>query len=831
MRQFSHQSDFQSPNYNGYDQTAQWIQEQRDRHYHRPTDYLKQAARPTQSLNSLIPEKNDRHLNHMRGYTNKNSLDSDLILKSTPTGSDTSDTASQLAQLYPGNFDSRFNIVGMASKLHDPASATKSDISSYSMYSNRRISVDSQYTSGDVPASLSVQMSGLSDQSESQAYPSLVLEKLSMEVGCHTQSNTSSAGLTVSSVLEQLAQKSREVKEKSGLKKSEVKGLDVDEFDLEKQRMKFLFYQQRNDKMKSTETLGTLDKQAPMDSNAKVSEWVNKDLDMLTEDDELLMDPEKLLQITNLQQKVDSLKKVISEQRKKYRELQFAKERVKQCLAEEEKKSQQARNFRSFMKIEDQTRWHKDQKKRMKDWEKLKREKTNELQRYECKERESRSRLKALEQHLGELKKQLLACDSSISRALSATDEFGSSKLVNEIPERDWTSTTGPPRIMSTDSITTESSLMSGETPDIPKDLMSLGSDISIPGLNDYNISGARNSPFSNRSDSSSPLGPVSTYKGRYDYNPDIHGSMEMKSSLAQYHMLANSKLPLMRGHSVDQERRLHMLKEEHLHHISTCSMDNIPSYSNEERSLQIHQLRREAMQNLDAPKRLGLNSSEQHWSKSSTNVSHYKGSIDSSNVESSLSNTPDVIPEFLMKPIHQSSSAMNLPYQSEGTKSYMYGKHSRPSSGFGFSNPNAQSSVLSRGGLYPHSAASSTNNSTEFLNGRVNSREFLFEKPEKLVSKIHSYSSHGNVSNINHQQTNHAFEIDPQQQNDASRPKHSKKITRQANSPSTHKYSHRRPDASLNGDDRSKYRSNTSSSHSNLLSVGKKVQRQQTEL
>ena len=768
-------------------------------------------------MNSLIPEKDERSSRHARGNTNKSLFDSDLVLKSTPTGSDTSDSASQL---YPqGTFDSsRFNILGTASKLHDPISASKSDTSNYPMFSTHRSSVDSQYTGGDGPTTLSLQMSGLSDQNESQAYPTLVLEKLSMEVGCHTQSNTSSAGLTFASVLDQLAQKSREAKEKSGLKKSEVKGLDLDELDLEKQRMKFLFYQQRNDK-KDTEPLSTLDKQPPLDSNAKVSEWVNKDLDMLTEDDELhvLMDPEKLLQITNLQHKVDSLKKAISEQRKKYREIQFAKERVKQCLAEEEKKSQQARNFRPFVKLEDQTRWQKDQKKRLKEWEKLKREKTNELQRYDCKERESRSRLKALEQHLGELKKQLLACDSSISRVLSATDEFGSSKLVNDTPERDWTNPTRPPRIMSTDSITTESSLMSGENPDIPKDLMSLGSDLSIPGLNDYNISGARNSPFSNRSDSSSPVGPVS-YKGRYTYNPDVHGSMEIRPT-AQQHMV-NSKLPLIRGHSVDQERRLRMLKEEHHHHI--CSTDNIPSYSNEERALQLHQLRQEAMQNIDTPERsAGLNSSAHPWSKSSTNVSHYKGSIDSSNVESSLSNTPDVIPEFYVKPIHQSSSAVNLPYQSEGTKSSVYGKHSRPSSGFGFS---------SRGGIY-HSAASSTNNSTEFLNGRVNSREVLFDKPEKLVSGIHVYSSHGNVSNINHQRSNHVFENDPHQQNDTSRLNHSKKITRQANSPSTHKYSHRRPDASLNGDDRSKYRPHTSSSHSNLLSASNKVQRQQTEL
>ena len=613
-----------------------------------------------------------------------------------------------------------------------------------------------------------------------------MLEKLSMEVGCHTQSNVSTAGLSVTSVLEHLARKGRETKDKTGLKSNEVKGLDVDELELEKQRMKFLFYEQRNETKDADSATNALDQQPPMDPNTKVSEWVNKDHEILTEDDDLIMDPEKIVQITNLQQKVDSLKKVISEQRKKHREIQFAKERVKQCLAEEEKKAQQIRNVRPFMKIDDPTRWQKDQKKRLKDWDRLKREKTNELQKYECKERGSKSHLKALEQHLGELKKQLQACEGSSGsgRMLSVSEEFGSSKLLNEIPEGDWTSSNRPPRIMSTDSITTESSFMSGDNPEISKDVISIDSDASLSGFNDYSISAARNSPFSNRSDSSSPVGPAMTSlynKGRYSYNLDTHGNVDARL------MNGLSKLPLSRGHSADQDKRLRLLKEEHFHHIS--SMDNIPRYSNDEHTFQ--QLRHEAIGKMHTPD----DQYGQSWSKSSTNVhlSHYKGHIDSSNVESSLSNTPDVVPEMIDKPY---SSAMNLPYQTEGV--YRYGKHSRPSSGMGFTDSNPQALDSSRKGLF-RGSASSTNSIDHVGGGRVDSRESLFDnKPERqLMSSIHPYSSHGNVSNIN-QRSNHdgttVHQIDSGRVSSAS-----KKTTRQSNSPSTHKYSHRRPDVSLN--------------------------------
>lgn len=850
----------------GYNQThtARWIQEQRDHGLHKP-------ARPTQSLNSLLAEKEDYTRHSEAG--SRGVLYTDSSVTSTPPGSDISDlpTGSQLgggggqhSYSRKSSYESkhgRLSTVSNTSKLHDPLSSTKSNYSDYSYPSMgaglRRPSVDSEYSNGvDMPTSLSVQMSESSDPNGSQAYPSLMMEKLSMEVGCHTQNNSSSAGLSVTNVLEQLRQKSRESKEEGGLKRNEIKGLDVDEIELEKQRMKFLFYEQAKERAcTDQEGIKALDKQPPMDSNAKVSQWVNKEQDMIVEDEDILLqvDPEKLLQITNLQGKLDSLKKMVNDQRKKNREIQFAKERVKQSLQEEERKVQQAqgRNVKAFMKSEDQLKWQKDQKKRLKEWEKVKRDKAGELQHYECKEREGRSRLKAQEQYLGEIKKQLHACKGSIaSRLSSATDEFGSSKLGEDIPERDWTSGTRPPRIMSIDSITTDSSILSSENPEMLKDSMSLGSDLSIPSFSEYGITPARNSPFSNRSDSSSPVGQIpSGNRSRYMYNPEIHGSMEMRP----YQHGGSGKLPLTRGCSADQDKRLRMLKEEHHMHIS--SMDNIPAYAREGRLQQLNQLRHEAIHNIDpctdSPS-LDKNSYQHQWSKSSTNVFQYQGSIDNSNVESSLSNTPDVVPEFLVnKPLHQSSSAMSIPFQNDpsthppatNTSSYKYGygRHSRPSSGFGYTDTSIQPTSYRGTRL----GTSSSTTSSEYLNisggGRVASREVLFEKPEKLVPKSHNvYSSYTNLrqrgtaadndtmtTTGSHQQLQTAETTSRSSVNSST----SKKTNKASNSPSTHKYSHRRPDPSVNGtDDRTKVRSGHASSHSNLFAISG-GQRQQTEL
>ena len=639
---------------------AKWLLEQQDRVHPKSTDYSRVTIpKPSQSLSSLIPEREEKSSPTERRRDSIERGNLDRYITSTPTGSDTSDSIihTPIRHHYVN-----FNILGSPSRLHDPLSSKLQDSgypsklqesgypsklqdsgypsklqdsgypsklqdSGYPGITDHLHSDSSYLNSGqlpykDVSTSLSCQPSG-SDTNGSQAYPSLMMEKLSMEVGCHTQSNLSSTGMSVTSVLEHLSRKGKS----HGLNQSELKNLDVDELQLEKQRMHLLFYEQR----KEAETKGVLalEKQPPMDATTKVNEWVSikseKDVRLMEEGDESeMIDHEKFMQVTKLQQKLDSLRKLISDQRKRNRETQFAKERVKQSLLEDERKfkSQNARNFKPFMKQEDESRWQRDQRRRLKDWDKVKAEQTEELHQFEVKEHEGRTRLKALEQHAGELKKQLQACESS-----GKPRGNSSSRMMQDIPERDWTDSSRPPRVMSTESITTASSLVSSENPDVARDLISLGSDSNLPGITDYSILGARSSPSGNRSDSSSP---IPSYSRSY-YPPEMHGSIEIPTFLRNQELAKNGKLPLSRGSSADQDKRLRMLKEERNLYIG--SLNNITNKSVEDKALQFRQLHMEIVNNkesLDQPELdAGLSRMYQPPNRSvtsPTHLTHYKG-------------------------------------------------------------------------------------------------------------------------------------------------------------------------------------------------------------
>ena len=857
---------------------AKWLLEQQDRVHPKSTDYSRVTIpKPSQSLSSLIPEREEKSSPTERRRDSIERGNLDHYITSTPTGSDTSDSIihTPIRHHYVN-----FNILGSPSRLHDPLSSKLQD-SGYpsklqdSGYPNKlqdsgypsklqdsgypsklqdssypsklqdsgypsklqdsgypsklqdsgypsitdHLHSDSSYSNSgqmpykDVSTSLSCQPSS-SDINGSQAYPSLMMEKLSMEVGCHTQSNLSSTGMSVTSVLEHLSRKGKS----HGLNQSELKNLDVDELQLEKQRMHLLFYEQR----KEAETKGVLalEKQPPLDATTKVNEWVSnkgeKDVRLMEEGDESeMIDHEKFMQITKLQQKLDSLRKVISDQRKRNRETQFAKERVKQNLLEDERKfkSQNARNFKPFMKQEDESRWQRDQRRRLKDWDKVKAERTEELHQFEVKEHEGRTRLKALEQHAGELKKQLQACESS-----SKPRGNSSSRMMQDIPERDWTDSSRPPRVMSTESITTASSLVSSENPDVARDLISLGSDSNLPGITDCSILGARSSPSGNRSDSSSP---IPSYPRSY-YPPEMHGNIEIPTFLRNQELAKNGKLPLSRESSADQDKRLRILKEERNLYIG--SLNNITNKSIEDKTLQFRQLHMEVVnskESLDQPELdAGLSRMYQPTNRgmtSPTHLTHYKGLGDDS-VESSMSTTPDVIPAFLAPQFlphsNQSSSSGNIPHMSDFNRSYPRSKtHDlRPSSGTYFTDTNLTSRPI-HSDMMSHDYSSSHDISRM---GRPRSREGLFDKSESIPYLGHTI--HQNPLESIHYQTESNKRIGP------------KKVTKIGGSTSSHKYSHGRPDPP-NVDERFKqYRGHVSSS-SNLLSAGHHVQRQQTEL
>ena len=125
--------------------------------------------------------------------------------------------------------------------------------------------------------------------------PSYHMDKLSMQVTCHTQLTPGGEGPVVS-VLEQLDGRKTDMK---GLNSSELRQLDMDDIGLLKQRMQLLFYEQEKKKKEGGLVLEDAPKSRadmlPHHQGRKMDsskETVNKGVE------EVLIDPDKLLQIT-----------------------------------------------------------------------------------------------------------------------------------------------------------------------------------------------------------------------------------------------------------------------------------------------------------------------------------------------------------------------------------------------------------------------------------------------------------------------------------------------------------------------------------------------------
>lgn len=621
---------------------SKWLQEQREINQQKPSGYQRISVphNIATSLSSLVPEREEPAL-----PTLPSELMSDSSINhyhvTTPSGTDISDNQR--------NIRAPYSKLTLPSKQDDTSHLrSRTDFTSFNetgfakYHSNDPLSPDlSLANSSQTPYKDVSSLSGhQSDLDTSQAYPSLAREKLSMEVGYHTQ--LSSTGLSVSSVLDQLSRKGK--KGDHGLQVSELQSLEVDEIQLEKQRMQLLFYRQQKEKKEQELSSTLVEHQMPQQENVSMK-WSTKEQE---DEDELLMNPEKLLLIARVKQELDSVRRLMNDQRKRCRELQFAKEREEQSLSEAETRFKpQNRHFMPFMRPEDESRWQRDQKRKLKEWERLCSEKKEELHQIEVKEMQAKARLRALEQHASDLKKQLLICESKQVPS-------------REVPEKDWTERSRPLRVMSTDSITTGSSWLSNEN--ISKDTISIGSEYNIA---DYHVSGTRSPPLGCHSDSSSP-GPFSTrWPPRL---PELHGSTEIPTLMHNpdiAHNIKRAEYSEVRESSMshEQEERLRVLKEEHNHHLS--SLESIPSRSAKDKAIQLHQLKKEVHYLHDIPDYQTTDLSLRQSSSAHSPMRPSVGSGGYDSRESSLSSsTPDVVPLMFTLPTkvpHQQVTASSF--------------------------------------------------------------------------------------------------------------------------------------------------------------------------
>lgn len=436
------------------------------------------------------------------------------------------------------------------------------------------------------------------------------LDKLSMDVNVQTQlSGTSAQGITA--VVPKLW--SGKGNQPHPLNQSDLKELEMDEIGLLKQRMQLMYYEQQKQKEQENQEQNT--KPLPPESqpsfqkdySTKVPDS-NPQHDYNMDTDDVFPESDRiLLPAIQLRQELESLEQLVNDQKRRCREIKLGREREELSLKQVEKKfhGQEFINGNFGMNPTDPHRWQREQKKKLRELERIKAEQSKRLQQFEYEEHRSRSKLKALEAQASEIRQQLQQAESANPRGnINASESRGypqsdllPSKLTSDqsrgregmYPEReriipqqdvqrsrdaqllkpaefdhlattpadlDWTDPTKPipARVMSMDSVST-GTWMGSEQRDLrePGNTMS---EYSMPTQDD----------------------PIPTKWSSYNMGTDLYSSHSRVT-------LNEDQFP--------QDERLRRLKEEHVQ--SLASMDNINVKSADERDLHINQLQQEA--------------------------------------------------------------------------------------------------------------------------------------------------------------------------------------------------------------------------------------------
>ena len=223
------------------------------------------------------------------------------------------------------------------------------------------------------------------------------LDKLSMDVMQHTQlSGTSFQGIT--SLIPKISHH-----EKTGptggevpLNRKGLKEFEMDDIALEKQRIQLMFYEEQKQK-----------ERLEREQLAKVQNAQTVGQQMESEDEEEIND-EPLPQ-EQLRQELDSLEEMVFDQRKKYREIKFSREREELKLKDLETKfrEQEMKSGTMMFNSSDPKRWQSDQKRYLRELERVTNEQKEAIQKIQSSERRAKTKLKAYETQASELRQQL----------------------------------------------------------------------------------------------------------------------------------------------------------------------------------------------------------------------------------------------------------------------------------------------------------------------------------------------------------------------------------------------------------------------------------------
>ena len=347
------------------------------------------------------------------------------------------------------------------------------------------------------------------------------LDKLSMDVMYHTQlSGASTQGITA--MIPKLDTGTRS--SKSHLDHSDLKELEIDEIELEKQRIQLMLYEQQKQK-----------EQTSLERNGRdqVTSSFQKDADMQheyllnTKEENSDGFPEPDSSIAELKQELSSLERLVSDQRKKYREIKFAREREEQNLKQVEAnfREHELMNGTFGLNPTDQHRWQKEQKRRLRELERIRADRNEHLQKIEYNEHCAKAKLKAFEAQANEIRQVLQKAegaqrvDSATPALARGSDPYHPDMLPSKLTsnrsmsrdgphidvehilhqqetqrvrerhhsittpaEREWTesSRSTPARVMSTETVSTSTWVAGNEQPDLAKEALTTISESNL---------------------------------------------------------------------------------------------------------------------------------------------------------------------------------------------------------------------------------------------------------------------------------------------------------------------------------------------------------------
>ena len=257
------------------------------------------------------------------------------------------------------------------------------------------------------------------------------LDKLSMDVMYHTQlSGASLSG--ISSVVSRLQ---RMKGNEPYLGRVHLKELDGDEIDMEKQRIKLMFYEKQNQERTLQEQGRTVSPQPDIATSAtsrKVypSSPIARDYHSppnLKEGATNAAPVEKTHSPgkAKILRELETLEHMVLEQKRKYKEYRYARERESLNLKQAELKFREHELLGPgsiSMSHSHHERWQKEQKRRLRELEQFRTEQKDKMQKIENDEHRAKLKLKALEAQITIMKEQLMSAEQSHSSSASFLD-------------------------------------------------------------------------------------------------------------------------------------------------------------------------------------------------------------------------------------------------------------------------------------------------------------------------------------------------------------------------------------------------------------------------